>query len=473
MIKEIISPERGDFMIVNFSVSNFKSFGKEQFFTTIPGRYRNKTEHVLEEKNYKTLKFSALFGGNASGKSNFVDALSVFKRIVLTGKIPKTYRDYSFRLNNIEDKISKFELVIGIEEKMFAYGLAIDFSKSELKNEYLYLISKNNDELVYDIDKVLNINQYNKKLLSKNNFERFDIYAEDLEKNQILLHKLFNSKNETKDCFFNFADDVYGWFKNTLTIIKPNSTPINIIGQFTESEKKKEINVSVIELIKSFDTGITNYKHEALDIESFLKKIKLDIPNEKMEDFLEFEEVVKNIKKNEFIDANIADSYYKITGGNEKENGKVEELTFEHCFNSSAKFNFNEESDGTMRLIELVNVLYSSQFKNKVFVIDELDRSLHPNLTLEFINNFLKIAESRKIQMIITTHETNVMDLNMLRQDEVWLIERDCNGMSNLISLNKYNIRSDKVLDKDYLKGRYGGIPKINKLLKVSGIYNG
>lgn len=455
-------------MIINFNIGNFKSFGDDQVFSTIPGRYRNKKEHVYETKTYKSLKFSAIFGGNASGKSNFVEGLNIFRRMVVTGKTIKTLKDFSFRLSDLNDSITKFELEIGLDNSIYAFGLAVDIQKAVISREYLMNLT--NNTTVYDLDHTSRKNDFSIKMLSKENKNRLNIYIQDLKQDEMLLKKIAASKLDVTDEFFTVCNAIFDWFKSKLTIIKPNSRPINILGQFVETKDTNKGFLKVIDLIKSFDTGITGYKYEVLPVENFLKKIKTEITSDDSEMYNSFEEDIKNIKENTFIEANIGDNYYRISFDKQKKTPKVELLTFEHCFYKDVKFSFNDESDGTMRLIELVNILYSSQYEEKIFVIDEIDRSLHPNLTIEFIKKFLAIVIDKPSQMIITTHETNVMDLNLLRQDEIWIVERNNCGMSSLVSLNKYSIRSDKVLDKDYLRGRYGGIPNIEKLLRSKGI---
>lgn len=457
-------------MILNFRVSNYKSFGNDQIFTTIPGKYRKKKSHLEVSKNYKSLKFSAVFGGNASGKSNFVDALGIFRHMVVTGEVIKTMRDYSFRLKNSDDKKSKFEMEIAFQNEIYAYGIAANIQKGLVLNEYLYKTTNRTDDLIFDIDRKNKNVKINKNRLNADNLNRLDIYIQDLKENEFLLKKISSSILDETDDLFYISKVLYDWFKSKLTIIRPNSRPINILGQFVENKIKNNKKYKVIDLIKSFDTGITDYKYEVMDIDDFLKKIKLEIQNQDSEHYNSFRDSIKNVKKNSFIDANIGDNYYRISYDNNKKAPKVELLTFEHCYRNNVSFSFNDESDGTMRLIELVNILYSSQFDEKVFVIDEIDRSLHPNLTIEFIKKFLDIVDDKPSQMIITTHETNVMDLDILRQDEIWIVERDNCGMSSLISLNKYNVRSDKVLDKDYLRGRYGGIPNIDKIFQSKGL---
>ncbi len=94
-----------------------------------------------------------------------------------------------------------------------------------------------------------------------------------------------------------------------------------------------------------------------------------------------------------------------------------------------------------------------------MFVIDELNRSLHPQMTIKFVETFLKFSEEKMTQLIVTTHESNLMDLNILRRDEIWFAEKEKNNDTSLYTLEKFKIRYDKVVAKDYLAGRYGAVP--------------
>ena len=121
-------------------------------------------------------------------------------------------------------------------------------------------------------------------------------------------------------------------------------------------------------------------------------------------------------------------------------------------------FEFSEESDGTKRLIDLIYMLMMKQ-DDIVFVVDELERSLHPKLTEHFIEMFMESHKEERIQLIFTTHENAIMDKKIFRRDEIWFIERDNNNVSVIYSLDKFKERYDKKLSKAYLEGRYGAIP--------------
>jgi AAA15 family ATPase/GTPase len=121
-------------------------------------------------------------------------------------------------------------------------------------------------------------------------------------------------------------------------------------------------------------------------------------------------------------------------------------------------FDYGEESDGTRRLIELLDVIQNDN-KGKTFLIDELDRSFHPQMTKKFIETFFKATKDNDTQLLITTHESNLLDLQLLRQDEIWFVERDKDYASRLYSLDNFKVRYDKKIDKNYLEGRYGAVP--------------
>ena len=124
-------------------------------------------------------------------------------------------------------------------------------------------------------------------------------------------------------------------------------------------------------------------------------------------------------------------------------------------------FAIDEESDGTQRLINLIPALFILK-KNpeNVIFLDELDRRLHPLLSRQFLEFSLhcKTQESRN-QLIFTTHDTNLLDLDLLRRDEIWFVEKNSKGASHLYSLAEFKIKPDLKIEKGYLNGRFGAIP--------------
>lgn len=121
-------------------------------------------------------------------------------------------------------------------------------------------------------------------------------------------------------------------------------------------------------------------------------------------------------------------------------------------------FDYTDESDGTKRLFDLIPLFYENR-KVSVTLIDEIDRSLHTNLTRKFLELFYRTDEKKDCQLIATTHDSNLLDLDLLRKDEIWFVERQNDHNSKVFSLNKFKERFDKKKYKEYLIGRYGAIP--------------
>ena len=109
-------------------------------------------------------------------------------------------------------------------------------------------------------------------------------------------------------------------------------------------------------------------------------------------------------------------------------------------------------------------MLFNTDKEQKVFIIDEIDRSLHPQLTIHYIKTFLKLAEKRDIQLIISSHESHLFDLKLLRQDEIFLVETNKSNASTLYPFDRFKERFDKQTEKAYLDGRYGGVPLFDKI---------
>jgi AAA15 family ATPase/GTPase len=136
---------------------------------------------------------------------------------------------------------------------------------------------------------------------------------------------------------------------------------------------------------------------------------------------------------------------------------KIQKLGLIHSSEVDDVFELQDESDGTKRLFDLIPLI--AKFNDDyTIVIDEFDRSFHPNLTKTFFELFYKVQNS-KSQLIVTTHESTLLDLTLLRRDEIWFTEKDKSGASKLFTLNQFKERYDKKIEKAYLSGRYGAIP--------------
>jgi len=143
-------------------------------------------------------------------------------------------------------------------------------------------------------------------------------------------------------------------------------------------------------------------------------------------------------------------------------------LTATHTVNGKPfSLPFQEESDGTQRLMNLMPALYHLKNSCKVYVIDEMDRSLHPLLSHSILKFFVETCPGGCQQLIVTSHETHLLDQELLRRDEIWFAEKDEHQQTQLSSLSEFGVRKDLKLERGYLQGRFGGVPIIHGMDRV------
>lgn len=461
-------------MLIRFNVKNFLSFdkqadGKSEEFTMVAGKVRSKEERLYKDENIKLLKFAALYGANASGKSNFIKALNFMQATVITGKLPVRYSNfYCKTAEDNKNKESYFEIQLLINNKYYLYGFTVLLSTGEFLSEWLYEVSKDREIRIFERDianGIFDINPIQDKSLAV----KFDVYTDDIKKNSGQLFLYF--MNDNKDNLYkDFKDDyqvvvfknVYEWFAKVLDINYPDR-PISASLYLTDEKKLKLAS----ELLKAFDTGI----NELQLVDVHIDNIKGDnIPQDVIEKLVsemeaDFKEI-KNKKKVKQVRIVLRSKKdYYIFSGTSAADIKCQSLKFRHN-NISSLFDLIEESDGTIRILELLDIILSEE--KKVYVIDELDRCLHPNLTYKFIQTFFKyVANKLDVQLIVTTHESRLLDFNLLRRDEIWFIDKKLEGNCDIYSLDEYNERFDKKIDKAYLEGRYGGVPLFTTIFPV------
>jgi len=135
-------------------------------------------------------------------------------------------------------------------------------------------------------------------------------------------------------------------------------------------------------------------------------------------------------------------------------------------------FELNQESDGTQRLLDIAPSLLEIFVQDKTYIIDEIDRSLHSDITTSIFKAFLNNTPDTKSQLIVTTHETNLLNQELLRKDELWFVQKNKQGQSKLYSLEEYQTRFDNDICRGYLAGRFGGLPLLTAFDNLSWLKN-
>ena len=417
-------------MLLQFYFSNYRSFEGEGILDMRASGSNELSSHIRNTLNEKVLPVTAIYGANASGKSSVFEAFQFMALCVLESlsfsdddkKNPYKLKVDSFKFSESREKPSEFEINYidkkGKKELYYNYGFKID--NSGILEEYLTSNTKTgvkrNEDYTYIFKR-----EKNQKLYLDSSIEKFRENLEISLKEKTLLVSLGAKLNidefiRVRTWFINtevinFSNSLYGAFLE-------NILPNNII----ESE---EVRKNLVSFINSFDDSI-------IDIE---------------------------VEKISAIDENDKDNYRVFTIH------KSDKGT------STARISMNEESSGTKKMFSLYQTLLDVLRKGGVFFADELDIKLHPLLMRNILLTFTdKEKNPNNAQLIFTTHNTIYMDMDLLRRDEIWFVEKD-NGVSNLYSLDDITnekgekVRKDSNYEKHYLLGNYGAIPNLKNLL--------
>lgn len=416
-------------MLVEFKVSNYLSINEEQTLSMIANN-ADKTllNHFKEFGKYriKVLRTAGIFGPNASGKTNVLKACDFMKRLVIsssknlpgasTGVVP-------FKFIKEKDKtLSKFEITFILDDGiLYSYGFELD--EKEIHSEWLYYYPKNQ---------------------KKNLFQR--------------------SKTEG----YKFGSDMKGNNKSIAGMTKENSLFLSVAAMMND-EKAKNIYaffssitpvLNQIDLLSAtvFTKNIVEYYKEKDDknkLINFLQKADLGITD--------FEIKTKNISKEIGVFRKILmDNAVEIKSSNKEfdmDNLAVDEINFKHEYNDIlGELGINEESSGTQKLFFLLPFFVETK---GIILIDELESSMHPHIINFLLDFYYDIYPDS--QLIFTSHNSDLLDTEKFRRDEIWFTERKKNGSTSLFSLDdiKPKPRLEDDIKMRYLYGQYGAIPKI------------
>jgi AAA15 family ATPase/GTPase len=416
-------------MIEEFSFGNFWSFKDIQTLNMTAAKIKSKNSQLDDinvfpiNKDTSLLKAKAIYGANASGKSNVIKALVSFIRIIKDSVKEEKALGLidSFQLSTeTENMPTFFQLIFRIEKTRYRYGFEAD--DKSIKSEWLFSTpNKREQPLFIREDKlIVEINQ--------THFEEGVMYQ-----------KLFeNSKDPifTDTSLFLTHLSSTGFGKLSKQIIKTISSISIISGlghrgmygiagdSLSDSVKKKFI----IDFLKKADIGID-------DLDT------VEITNENLPDNLE-DELKEDLKKGKIV-----------VSSRTKYNVELK---------SEGKSNFSfgmQESEGTKKMFELSPFIYRSLKEGTLLLIDEFDSRFHPLLTKKIVELYNSIG-NKKAQLIFTTHDTNLLSSDLLRRDQIDFVEKDKYGASHLYTLVEIKgIRNDASFEKDYIQGKYGAIP--------------
>lgn len=429
-------------MIISFSIENWMSFRDSVSFSMVATRERQHGDRVPKIAKYQTriLPIAVIYGGNASGKTNFFKALSFVKDLVLRGTGPDSLIPVEpYRLDSSSaDKPSRFRLELLINEIIYDFSFAV--TRKAVVEEKLVQITSTSEKVLYD--RKGNAPNFDSSL-DKDKFLHFAFKG--TRDNQLFLT---NSVSQKVDMF----KPVYDWFKDTLELIAPDSR-FKSFERFLDEDHP--LYGTMNEMLPQLDTGISHLGGEEIPFEnipfseSFKSRLQEDVQEGMSMRLLASptnERFIITRKAGELVAKKLVTFHSKSDG-------------------TEAKFDIRQESDGSQRVIDLLPAfleLSATRSKN-VYVIDEVDRSLHSLLTRHLIEAYLSNCSTEsRAQLLIATHDVLLMDQGLFRRDEMWVAERNREGSSELFSFSDYkDVRYDKDIRKSYLQGRLGGVPRI------------
>lgn len=448
-------------MLIRFSVENLFSFKDRVVFSMYPSKGTLKKNHLNKSiKRIATLKFASIFGANASGKSNLIKAIHFGQKVILQEDTRKLLSEIpKFKLDReSENKSVRLEFEVQIHNSNYAFGFVVN--NNQVLEEWLYCIDNKLDELIYERNN--NKFTFSNVFFKGNDNEKYlDIISKSTPVSSLFLTYInrINLDESNKILFLDLLN-IFNWFKNSLNIIYPNSKSTGFLFELTKSVNIREM---FIKFLEYFDTGICGIDFKEINFES------LEIPKHLKDRILDdLNDKTSEKQAGMISDPNNNSIIFLQKNGDRISSSKLITQRKDFDGNVIAFDPATEESDGTKRLFDLIPLFMDMVDGGNVIIIDEMERSLHPNLIYNFIELYIKMANTRSkdftSQLIMATHESSLLTQNLLRKDEIWFVSKNNKGVSSIHSLQEYNVRFDKELRNSYLKGRFNGVPNLGEL---------
>lgn len=405
-------------MLLEFRCSNHRSIRDEVLFSAIAGSDKTHAENIEKVADVEVLKSAVIYGANGSGKSNFIDAIAFVKNLVsnsINYQPGQGILQVPHKLDGYERK-SNYNIQFIVDGIRYAFGFSLQ--NMLVVEEYLYYFPNGRQTKIFE--------RMGEDYSAGRSFRnRFNSCKDVLKPNRLMLSCAAN---------FSSVDEVtaaYRFFKDELVIYSSVNQDNWMNYSLHQINTNEQIKAIVLKFLDALGTGIK-------DIHVDIKKEDLDIAN--LPPFLSDE--FKKILLQEKIDAISAKVLYE---------GFETDLLL-------------EESTGIKKLFGILCPFIDIVVNGKVLVCDELESNLHESLLFGLVKQFVNTRGSKPAQLIFTTHETGLLNLDLFRRDQIWFTEIKTKDRStDLFSLTEIkNVRRDENFGKGYIAGKYGAIPMLN-----------
>ena len=430
-------------MLIGFSVGNYRSFKDVVTLSMVAAEDAcgndelDKNNVFKVNQQFSLLKSAAIYGANASGKSNLILAFNFVRWFVMNSaklQITDKIDVEDFRLSTeTVDKPSFFEIVFQLKNKTYRYGFEV--TQKRVVSEWLFCTPRSRETKIF--------NRQGDKIEYSKNIEQGNILRGLTKKNTLFLSLAAQFNNS-------LAVEIVSWFSHLGVVSYLDMELLKAITLENLSNRQDLID-DVTKLIKKLDLSIDNLEIESRKISS--DSLLQDLPD-----------VVRNIISHSSGEIKSATIKTTIRTYHPKydSTGKMIELEI---------FDMDKhESDGTKKILALSAPILDTLQRGEVLVIDELDARLHPLMTRSIIELFnSQKTNPKNAQLIFTTHDINLLSHKFLRRDQIWFTEKNHQGATDLYSLVEFADINNNTFEKDYIQGRYGAIPFIGDLSTIIG----
>ena len=430
-------------MLIEFRVANFRSFREEQAFSLVAGNGDELPSNCIDSDDYHLLRCAAIYGPNASGKSNFVEALNFVT--ILIGRSADLEAEVRFNCSPFlldqksRTKPSTFEITFILDGVRYQYGFSI--SPKRIQDEWLIAYPKGRAQ------------QWFTREFDKEQGEHVWSWSRHFKGQKDRLSQLTRpgALFLSVAARFNHAQllPVYEYLARNIRVLTTRDLLFHVTAQYLEALRPKdesddEYKKTVLGFLQKADLGITDVLVESRELPEAPDPMGKLISSLPEPDRRQLMAAVKQQLEARF-------GYDIRMLHRNPEDDKEIPIPFE------------EESAGTQRFFKLIGPWIEALLFGYTVVIDELESSLHPLLTRELVKFFQSGGKSQA-QLVFTTHDTTLLDPELLRRDQVWFTEKAETGATRLYSLYDYRehkARKGEAMQKGYLAGRYGAIPII------------
>lgn len=443
-------------MLLRLIVKNLFSFKDYTEFNTAPGRFNRLPHHVYKAAGVEALKLNAVYGANGAGKSNMFRAIDLLQDYLISAEIPLEFITGTFKFDPAS---RKSDMYIGVEfikdDVPFYYGLTLNNGIIIEEELLLSGLGRTDDKMLFRRTDTAHPGTKTMELVFSDDvmadkeaalFPAF-LQHEILKRNEPVLHYMKNRQNQVFDRYRKALE----WFIEDLSPISPETKPVGLAIQL---EKNTQFFQFAQDVMQSFNTGIAAIGVDTISVEEFFGA------DNKAEAERITSELVANPGKVKPLISPKEEVIFVLHEGR----AFAKRLYFKHAEDAGqARFTAAEESDGTRRLLEYLPAWFTVINSGRVFIIDEIERSIHPLMIKELIRKFSH-DPTTKGQLIFSTHESNLLDQDILRPDEIWFAEKNKEGATGFTTLSEFREHHTIDIRKGYLAGRYGGIPFLGNL---------